>query len=316
MEVCLIFHEYLIFSWTPYYDELTYKNSKTYIVKGYYMKLITKHVLAALLGLLTVTVHVAAQAEGLVLTGPPRETPAAGLKMYGPIADHLTKALGVPVTYVHPGNWLKYQREMRGDKYDIIFDGPHFISWRIEHLGHEALVKLPGKLQFMMVSKVGREEYKHPDELIGKRICGISSPNLSTLSILDYYRNPVRQPTIKGIKGGMPKVYKTLVNDKAGCNAAVLRTAFFKKKLKKEQREGLKTIILGKVMPNQGISVSKRVSERHKIIISNELTVGKGVGSTKGIRKRFAGKAKSFIPVQSSDYVGYNNLLEGVIFGW
>ena len=280
------------------------------------MRLITKYVLAVLLGLLTATAHVTALAEGLILTGPPRETPEAGLKMYGPIADHLTKALGVPVTYVHPGNWLKYQREMRGDKYDIIFDGPHFISWRIEHLGHEALVKLPGKLQFMLVSKVGRQEYKHPDELIGKRICGISSPNLSTLSILDYYRNPVRQPVIKGIKGGMPKVYKTLMDDKAGCNAAVLRTAFFNKKLKKEQREGLKTIILGKPMPNQGISVSKRVAKNYKEIIKKELTIGGGVSTTQGIRKRFAGKAKSFIPAVPGEYDGYNMLLEGVIFGW
>ena len=46
------------------------------------MKLITKHAFAVLLGFLTITVHIAAQAEGLVLTGPPRETPEAGLKMY------------------------------------------------------------------------------------------------------------------------------------------------------------------------------------------------------------------------------------------
>ena len=280
------------------------------------MKLITKHVLAVLLGLLTVTVHIAAQAEGLILTGPPRETPEAGLKMYGPVAKHLTKALGVQVTYVHPGNWLKYQRDMRGDKYDIVFDGPHFIAWRIAHLGHEALVKLPGKLQFMLVNEKGGEEYKHPDDLIGKKICGISSPNLSTLSILDYYRNPVRQPTIKGIRGGMKKVHKTLIDKKSGCHAGVLRTAFFKKKLKKKQQENLQTIILSKAMPNQGISVSKRVSERHKVIIANDLTIGKGIDSTKRLRKRFAGKAKSLIPAQSSDYAGYNNLLEGVIFGW
>ena len=280
------------------------------------MNLIKKHILLAILGLLAITVQISAQAEGLILTSPPRETPEAGLKMYGPIADYLTKALGVAVTYKHPGNWLRYQREMRGDKYDIIFDGPHFISWRMEHLGHEPLVKLPGNLQFILVSKAGRDEYKHPDELIGKRICGIPSPNLSILSILDYYRNPVRQPVIKGIKGGMPKVYSTLMDDKAGCNAAVLRTAYYNKKLTKEQRDGLKTIILGKAMPNQGISVSKRLTKAYKDIIVRELTIGKGVDSTQGILKRYAGKAKSFIPVAQGEYDGFNMLLEGVIFGW
>ncbi len=280
------------------------------------MKLIKRNIFAFILGLLAITVHLSAQAEGLILTAPPRETAEKGQKMYGPIAAHLAKTLGVQVTYKHPGNWLTYQRDMRNDKYDIVFDGPHFIAWRVAHLGHEALVKLPDKLQFMLVYEKGGKEYTKPDDLIGKRICGISMPNLSTLSILDYYRNPVRQPMIKGIKGGMGKVHKTLVDKKAGCNAAVLRTAFFKKKLKKDQRENLKTLFLSKAMPNQGISVSKRVSQRLKDKITDELTIGKGLASTKGLLKRFGGKAKSFIPVKGTEYAGYNMLLEGVIFGW
>lgn len=285
-------------------------------IKGFYVKNIKRKLFGIILGILAVTAHVSALAEGLILTGPPRETPEAGMKMYGPIAAHLTEALGVPVTYKHPGNWLRYQRDMRSDKYDIIFDGPHFIAWRVAHLGHEALVKLPGKLQFMLVSPKGGEKFKHPDDLIGKKICGISPPNLSTLSILDYYRNPVRQPVIKGIKGGMKKVHKTLLNKNSKCSAGILRTAFFKKKLKKEQREGLATVFLSKAMPNQGISVSKRVSQRIKDKITNELTIGKGIASTKGIIKRFGGKAKSFLPVKPNEYDGFNMLLEGIIFGW
>lgn len=280
------------------------------------MILIKRNVLLLALGLFIGSVHVTALAEGLILTGPPRETPAKGMKLYGPIAAHLSKVLGVKVSYKHPGNWLKYQREMRNDKYDIVFDGPHFIAWRIEHLGHEAIVKLPGKLQFMLVNEKDNIKVDDPDKLIGKRICGISPPNLSTLSVLDYYRNPVRQPIIKGIKGGMGKVHKSFLGTKAKCDAAVLRTAFYKKKLKKEHQENLKTIFLSKAMPNQGISVSKRVNQKLKDRIANELTIGKGVASTKGVLKRFAGKAKSFIPVKANEYNGYNMLLEGVIFGW
>lgn len=274
-------------------------------------------ILVVILGLFLISTHLAAQAEGLILTSPPRETPDKGQKMYGPIADYLTKALGVRVTYQHPGNWLQYQRDMRNDKYDIVFDGPHFIAWRVAHLGHEAIIKLPGKLQFMLVYEKGGATYTKTDDLIGKRICGIPMPNLSTLSILDFYRNPVRQPIMKGIKGGMGKVYKALVGKKVGCHAAVLRTAFFKKKLKKAQRDNLITLIKSKAMPNQGISVSKRVSQKFKNIIVSELTKGgKGAASMKGILKRFGGKAKGFIPVKGNEYDGYNMLLEGVIFGW
>lgn len=277
---------------------------------------IKRNILVFVLGFFAFIVHLSAVAEGLVLTGPPRETPVKGVKMYGPVAEHLTKVLGVKVTYVHPGNWLNYQREMRNDKYDIIFDGPHFIAWRVAHLDHEAIVKLPGKLQFMLVNDKNNTDIDNADKLIGKRICDISPPNLSTLSVLDYYRNPVRQPIIKGIKGGMKKVHKSYVGKSAKCDAAVLRTAFFKKKLKKDQREKLKTLYLSKAMPNQGISVSKRVPQNLKNKIANELTFGKGVASTKGILKRFGGKAKSFIPVKGAEYADYNMLLEGVIFGW
>lgn len=270
-----------------------------------------------LLLIISCSIYSNAFAKGLILSAPPRETAEAGMKLYGPVAAHLTKLLGVKVTYEHPGNWLKYQREMRNDKYDIIFDGPHFIAWREAHLGHEALVKLPGNLQFMLVADKGSEAIKEPNDLIGKNICGISPPNLSTLSVLDHYRNPVRQPVIKGIKGGMGKVYKSIaVRDKKKCDAAVLRTAFHKKKLKPKQKAGIKTLFKSKVMPNQGVSVSQRVSLELKLRIKKSLTIGKGVDSTKGILKRFAGKSKSFIPVNEKEYAGYNNLLEGVIFGW
>jgi len=251
----------------------------------------------------------------LILTSAPRETPEKGEQLYGPIAAHLSKALGVKVRYEHPGNWLSYQNNMRSDKYDIIFDGPHFISWRIVHLGHEALVKLPGTLQFMMVNDKDDQVFDSATKLVGKKICGISPPNLSTLTVLDYYRNPVRQPIIKGIKGGMGKVYKTFIEQKGLCNAAVLRTTFYKKKLKQADRDKLKTLFLSKAMPNQGISVSKRVDQRSKGIIVNEL-LGKGAESAKGLFKRFAGKANGFIAVEKNEYAGYNLLLEGVIFGW
>ncbi|MDH5777459.1 MAG: phosphate/phosphite/phosphonate ABC transporter substrate-binding protein, partial [Gammaproteobacteria bacterium] len=70
------------------------------------------------------------------MTAPPRESKEAGNKLYTPLANHLSKLLNAKVVYQHPGNWLNYQRDMREDKYDIVFDGPHFISWRLEHLKH------------------------------------------------------------------------------------------------------------------------------------------------------------------------------------
>lgn len=284
------------------------------------MSTINKSILAFILGLLATTTHISAAAststKSIVLSAPPRENPAQGMKIYGPIAAYLSKLLGVSVKYVHPGNWLKYQNEMRKDKYDILIDGPHFVAWRMDHFGHEPLVKLPGKLQFMLLADKFNNELGHADKLIGKNICGISPPHLSTLAVLDYYRNPVRQPVIKGIKGGMGKVLKSFSTKNSRCSAMVLRNKFFKKKVKKELREKLEVLYLSKAMPNQALTASKRISEDLKDKIKQALLVGNGAVSTKGFVKRFAPKAKSFIPIKTGEYDGYNMLLEGVIFGW
>lgn len=253
-------------------------------------------------------------AKDLIMTAPPREKPEAGKKLYGPVAAHLSKLLGKKVVYEHPKNWLNYQRDMRKDRYDIVFDGPHFISWRMAHLGHEVIVKLPGTLVFYLTLSKKDNEIQAINDLVAKKICGISPPNLSTLSIIAAYPNPVRQPVIKGIKGGMGAVHKSY---KAGkCRAAVFRRAFFKKKLKKEARESYKIIYTSKAVPNQAFSVSKRLSAREKSLIIQSFTLGDGVKATSGILRRFGGKAKHFIKANTEEFKGHNLLLEGVIFGW
>lgn len=264
--------------------------------------------------LLSVIVSSEIYAIDLVLTAPPRETPEAGKKLYGPLAAHLSELLRTKVIYEHPKNWLNYQNQMRNDKYDIIFDGPHFASWRIAHLGHEVLAKLPGQLQFILVADKNNEKIQTTSDLIGKSFCGISPPNLSTLSVLDHFRNPARQPRIKGIKGGMGKVFANFKKGK--CDAAVLRTDFYKKKLTDEQRNSVKELYSSRVMPNQAISVSRRISKEAKTVIANSLTTGTGVASTSGILKRFSGKSKSLIKASNLEYLPHTTLLEGVIFGW
>ena len=253
-------------------------------------------------------------AQDLIMTAPPREKPEVGKQVYGPVAAHLTKLLGKKVVYEHPKNWLNYQRDMRDDKYDIVFDGPHFISWRMAHLGHSVVAKLPGTLAFYLTTSKDDNEINTVEDLVARKVCGISPPNLSTLSIIAAYPNPVRQPVIVGIKGGMGAVHKSY---KAGkCRAAVFRRAFFKKKLPKEARDGYKIIYSSKPVPNQGFSVSKRITDRERNMIIQSFLYGDGIKATGGILKRFGGKAKNLVSASTDEYQGHNLLLEGVIFGW
>ena len=253
-------------------------------------------------------------AKDLVMTAPPREKVSAGKKLYGPLAAAIGDILGVKVVYKHPGNWLRYQRNMRNGEYDIVFDGPHFASWRIAHLGHKALVKLPGSLDFFLVSKKADTEIVNPESLIGKKICGISPPNLSTLSVLARFDNPVRQPVILGIRGGMKKVLKKF--NTGSCRAAVFRNAFFYKKITKNQQAKLKILFESESLPNQVITVSNRISKSQQERLAKAIIFGKASNAAKAIVKRFGGKAKSFVPAKTEEYADARILLEGVIFGW
>lgn len=253
-------------------------------------------------------------AQDLILTAPPRETPQAAQQQYGPLANYLSKLFGRRVKYVFPGNWLSYQRDMRHDKYDIIFDGPHFMSWRIAHLENTAVVVLPGHLEFYLLTKYDNNAINSINDMIAKTFCAVPPPNLASLSIIAAFTNPVEQPVIKGIRGAAKAVYGAFM--KGDCDALVLRTAYFKKRMTSEQRAKLKIVYASKPYPNQGITVSKRVTPRERELMVKGLTEGDGVKATIPILKRFGGKATHFIPADNKEFAGINNLLEGVIFGW
>ena len=67
------------------------------------------------------------------MTSPPRESAARGEELYGPLAQLLTVQLGQSVVYERARDWIEYSTRMKQDKYDIVFDGPHFAAWRMKH---------------------------------------------------------------------------------------------------------------------------------------------------------------------------------------
>lgn len=254
-------------------------------------------------------------AQDLILSAAPRETVKQGHELYSPLADHLGKLLGVNVKYTHAKHWLRYQSDIKNRKYDFVFDGPHLASWRIKHLKHKPLVKLPGTLGFYMLAMADNKKINTPEDLVYKRVCAIPPPNLTSVILLQRLNDPVREPIIQSIKGGMGKIVDALIDGK--CEGAVIRSNYYKKKLTDEQRAKIKIIYTSPEFPNQVLTVSDRVSEedQKKIIVS--LTTGEGVKTLTPIVKRFGGKdVKGFIAVDPSEYNGYFSFLEGVVLGW
>lgn len=263
---------------------------------------------------LVYSVHPFVLAQDLILSAPPRENAQQGRKIYQPFADSLTKVLGRKVIYQHPHGWLAYQRDMRKGRYDLVFDGPHFASWRLAHLQHQTVVKLPGSLTFYLLTSHQYRDINNSTDLIGRKICGISPPNLSTLSILDLFNNPARQPLLVGVRGGMGKVFEKFIRGK--CNAAVLRTAFYNKRLTPQQRQNMRILYTTKNFPAQTLTVGNKISSAEIARLKREITTGMASKAGRTIVKKFTGKSQNFIAARNSDYQTQRQLLEGVIYGW
>jgi ABC-type phosphate/phosphonate transport system substrate-binding protein len=48
-----------------------------------------------------------------VLSAAPREEDAESIRIYGPVAEYLSKVIGRPIVYKHPGTWGVYQGMMQ-----------------------------------------------------------------------------------------------------------------------------------------------------------------------------------------------------------
>lgn len=265
-----------------------------------------------ILGLVFLISPVLVNAE-LIFSAPPREKANAGQLLYGPIAESLSVMLGEKVVYKHPRDWLSYSMKMRRGDFDIVFDGPQFAAWRIEHIQHVPLVKLKGHLGFFIVTKKDSGMNKIQD-LVARKICGLASPNLATISMLREFKNPMRQPIFVESKGGMKGIYNNL---KAGkCEAAVMRDGFYKNKIPDDVRGQYKIIWKSIRMPNQTITASKKISEQLREQLIAELTTQKGATGASPIFKRFSKKSTSFVQSKNSEYDELNMLLEGVVWGW
>jgi hypothetical protein len=249
------------------------------------------------------------------MSAPPRETPEAGQKLYGPIAQRIGELIGQEVVYQHPKAWLSYSFEMRKGAYDIVFDGPHFGAWRITHIQHEPLVKLPGQLVFQVYTAAENEEIQTLDDLSGRLVCGLSSPNLATMTMLFQNQNPARQPTVVDIRqGGFKAVFKAHQDGK--CRGAVAPKRFIDKGLSDEERASIKVLFTSKGVPNQTLTVGPRITRQQQAIIIREFTTPEGAASASALFQRFSRNATAFQPAVKADYDGLNLLLEGLVWGW
>lgn len=247
----------------------------------------------------------AALAKDLIFTAPPRETPEKAKQIFQPIADYLSIALGQRVVYKYSDNWLTFQSDMQKDLYDIVFDGPHFVSYRMTRHQHTPLVKLPGKLIFSIIAKKDDSRINKVENINGRLLCAPAPPNLAALTAQAQFTNPARQPIMVNTKG-LPQAYEGLIANK--CVAASLPDKLVQK-LDKD-KNAVKVIFTSQGVPNQAITVSSRLNDAQRTKFTESIFSDAGKLATAKLLEAY--NAKEFVAATKTEYENHYLLLKDV----
>jgi len=234
----------------------------------------------------------------LVFSAPPRETPAKGNKIYAPIARFLSKTVGRKVIYKHPENWANYSANIRKDSYDFIFDGPHFVSWRIANTKHTPIIKIPGDFFFYFIARKDNKDINTLNDIIGKSVCGQAPPNQGTLRLFDKFKNPMRQPYLIAIRGWR-NIFKAIMKKK--CEIGIVPSKIYNEMDK--DRTKSKIIFETKHVAGQAITGGAEFDIKEIIKIRAALLSKEGYKATQGLRKRFSSPK-----LTSASKAEYNNV--------
>lgn len=244
-------------------------------------------------------------AADYVFSAPPRGEGGDESDVYQPIAEYLSAAIGKKIVYRHSDNWLTYQNEMRKGTYDLVFDGPHFLSWRIEKLQHEPLVKFPGKLAFVVITRKDNDRIQSVSNLAGRTVCGMPAPNLATLTLYSLFDNPARQPLVREAKT-FKQAYEDMIAGK--CVGAALRDAAFNKLDK--GKNAANVLFHSKGVPNQAFSAGPRFTAEDKQKIVKAMLAPEAKVKLALFLDRFNMKDKDLLPASRAEFEGVALLLK------
>lgn len=246
---------------------------------------------------------VGAKGDILIFSSPPRETADQGKKLYQPIAEYLSKVLGRPVVYKYPRTFGVYRAEMLNGGYDILFDGAHFIGYRIQKQQHNALVRFPNEGRAWVIFTRKGETLSKVSDLAGKTVCAQPAPTIGALVLLSQFdKDASRQPFLVPVKV-REGIYKGVLS--GHCAAGVLPNT----ELAALNGSGAAmTIYESAPITDQGFSAGPRLSREEQAKIAAALVAPEAAGPTEGIRTRFKGGA-GLIPVQNQEYLPFVDLL-------
>lgn len=242
--------------------------------------------------------------DEIIFSTAPTHTPQETQNIYAPLIDLLTKSTGKKFIIKPAENFVEYTNNMRKGAYDMLFDGPHFVGWRMDRQGHVPLARFPGNNRIVVVVRQ-ESTIKTLDDLVAQKVCAFASPNMLTMAFLQYYPNPARQPMLVR-EQGFKELEDCLRSGKG--EAAVLRDMVWEKKMK---QDGLRALTADyRSFPERTFSISKEVDDAIRQQIVEVLISEEGSKAGAEVLKRF--NKDKFIKSDTKAYQGLGELLSPV----
>lgn len=266
-----------------------------------------KRLLSALglLALLFTSALHAEDPERIVFATAPTHSEEETRRLYTPLMRYLSETTGKEFILETARNFIEYSTHMRNGDYDMIFDGPHLVGWRMDNLDHTPIVRFPGTIRIVVVAKETTPINSMKELERGQaRVCAFTSPNMLTMAFLSYFPNPVRQPRMLRVQGfkGLVECLRSGRGD-----VAVLRDKLWNK----VDQTGLKLVAAPSVgYPERTFSVSSKLSTQLRKQIQEAMLSEEGINVSRPIRERF--KKKTLIAAKPIEYQGLAELLTPV----
>ncbi len=238
-----------------------------------------------------------------VFTAPPREDAEHGYQVYKPIADFLTKETGQQFVYRQQNDWDEYVKDMRAEKYDLVFDGPHFVDWRIHNIKHRAILKIPHLLQWRVIVSKNEKNITKVEDLVGQKVCAPGVPNFGTLNLLSHFKDDSKQPQHVEVKG-WNHVFEGVKNGE--CVAGVLPKK--NHEIYDKANVYTKSIHTHLPYPNQAFTASSRIPDALREKIRKALLSDDGQKALENLRTRYTGGSK-MVTADDEEYDSIHSLL-------
>jgi len=258
--------------------------------------------------LLTSTALSAVDEGTVVFSTSPIYSRVETVKLFTPLMNYLSEMTGKKFEIDTAANFIEYSVRMRLNKYDMLFDEPHFVGWRLASQEHAPIARLPGEFKIVVIAK-GDSDLGSMAELEGgfARVCAAPAPDMVTMAFLSYYPNPVRQPNLVRTQG-LQELKECL--DRGRGEAAVLSASDWEG-ISENEKTSLKVVAVPPhAYPERTFTVGPRIDDALREQIAQALLSEEGQKASQGIFERF--NKKNLIAAKPDEYQGLEQLLSSM----